>query len=570
MPSPSNIPRRRARHQGRRIDSDSDSYPAQDDYDWDREDIHFLPAPLYLRNGSRTPSPDTESDLDDDATSPSIKENFLLDFELLNRSRQPPAMLTQLQKTVEELKADPIEPMLEQLNRNMEVAKMIGILVDVEAALLRGDADAAERKTNMAWSIATSLQDAEYLERCDVLQGLVAKLRALQEEGDWADEYEYEGEGNGEEAERLAEQGPGHGQRSLSGSDTASGEVLNILMGKGMSESKDWEDDDDEDDYVKVRGQDAEQRNELGFNPRQLQSPVPLRVDEEVEEMALQRYDSRSASANSQGSSSSYCTEDSPENYLDSETETDSDTSLDLSSDDESTVLKTLIRKRKNTLIAPSTTLIYTHIHKTQRKPYTLTQSPTLGPFRPKPWTPSDANPSAAEDFYRVFWNTHSRTLLLQQPIPDWDMSWLARYESSPFTPPKAHFTFRFPLPMKCMASRVRKTAIFPRQDWEFIPSPAEWRRFCEGVTNGERVTMSFLGWERERIEGLMQERKGGETTALGSMQKGKEVSGDPYRDADTHNELERGEIRLLREELQAEEGNYVNGTVIVEGGKLV
>ncbi|KAL4746711.1 hypothetical protein BDW72DRAFT_184339 [Aspergillus terricola var. indicus] len=250
--------------------------------------------------------------------------------------------------------------------------------------------------------------------------------------------------------------------------------------------------------------------------------------------MALQRYGPSSAFANSQGSPSSNYTEDSPEDVLDSEIEADSDVSLDLSSSDERTVLKTLIRKRKSTLIAPSTTLMYTHIHKTQRKPYTLTQSLTLGPFRPKPWTPSDVNPSADEDFYRVFWNTHSRTLLLQQPIPDWDMSWLTRYESSPFTPPKAHFTFRFPLPMRCMANRVRKTAIFPRQEWEFIPSPAEWRRFCKGVTNGERVTMSFLKWERERIEGLVQERKGGEIAALGSMQKG-EVSGDPCKHADTH-----------------------------------
>jgi hypothetical protein len=499
-----------------------DSYPAQDDYDWDREDTHFLPTPLYLCNGSRTPSPDTEWDLDDDATSPGSKENPLLDFELLNRIPYPPAMLRQLQEIVEELKADPIEPILEQLNRNMEVAKMIGTLLDVEAALLRGDADTAERKTNSAWSIATSLEDAEYLERCDVLRGLVAKLRALQEneEEDWADEYEDEEEGNGKEVERLAEQGPVHRQRRLSSSDAASGEVLNILKEKGIVEGRDWDDEDGEDGYVKVRGQDAEQRNEFGFNPRQLQSPAPLREDEVTGEMAPQRYRSRSASAKSQGSPSSNYTEDSPENDLDSESDAASVTSLDLSSDGGSMVLKTLIRKRKSTLIAPSTTLMYTHIHKPQRKPYTLTQPLTLGPSRPKPWTTSDFNPSADEDFYRVFWNTHSRTLLLQQPIPDWDMSWLARYESSPFTLPKAHFTFRFPLPIKYMASRIRKTAIFPRQEWEFIPSPVEWRRFCEGVTDGERVTMGFLGWERERIEELIQERKGGE--GFRSIQKGR------------------------------------------------
>ncbi|KAL4764734.1 uncharacterized protein BDW70DRAFT_156885 [Aspergillus foveolatus] len=516
MSSPSNISNRRTRYKGLRTDSDIDSYPAQDDYNWDREDTHFLPPPLYLCNGSRTSSPDTESDLDDDAISPGSKENPLLDFELLNRIPHPPTMLTQLQEVVEELKADPIEPILEQLNRNMEVAKMIGTLLDVEAALLRGDADTAERKTNSAWSIATSLDDAEYLERCDVLLGLVAKLRALQEEeGDWVDEAE----GNGKEVERLAEQGPEQEQRRLSGSNAASGEVLAVLKEKGIAEGRDWDDDDDEeDDYVK------------------LQSPVPLREDEEAEEMALQRYGPRPAFAKSQGSPSSYYTEDSPEDDLAVEAEADANS---LDSSNERTVPKTLIRKRKSRLIAPSTTLMYTHIHKAQRKPYTLTQPPTPGPSRPKPWTASNVNPSADEDFYRVFWDTHSRTLLLQQPIPDWDMSWLARYESSAFTLPKTPFTFRFPLPMKYMASRIRKTAIFPRQEWEFIPSPVEWRRFCEGVTNGERVTMGFLGWERERIEDLIQEEK--VVRALRSIQKGKEVSGYLYRHADTHHKMVGG-----------------------------
>ncbi|CBF79749.1 hypothetical protein AN7616.2 [Aspergillus nidulans FGSC A4] len=488
MSSPPNIPKRRTRSQRRRTDSDIDSYPAQEDYDWDREDTHFLPAPLYLCNGSRTPSTDTESDLDDDATSPGSKENPFLDFELLDRIPHPPAMLTQLQEVVDGLKADPIEPILEQLNRNMEVARMIGTLLDVEAALLRGDADTAERKTNSVWPIATGLDDAEYLERCNVLQGLVVKLRALQEEGGWVDEAE----GNWKEVERVAEQEPEQEQRHLSGSNTASGEVLTILKEKGIAEARDWDDNYDDDggeDYVK------------------LQSPVSLREDE-AEEMALQRYGPRSASANAQGSPSSYYTKDSREDNLDVETGVYSDS---LGSSSESMVSKRLIRKRKSTLITPSTTLMYTHIHKAQRKPYTLSQSPTPGPSRPKPWTTSDVNSSADEDFYRVFWDTHSRTLLLQQPIPDWDMSWLARYESSAFTLPKTHFTFRFSLPMKYMASRIRKTAIFPRQEWEFIPSPAEWRRFCEGVTNGEELTMGFLGWERERIEDLIRERKGGE-----------------------------------------------------------
>ncbi|KAL4816482.1 hypothetical protein BDW67DRAFT_184643 [Aspergillus spinulosporus] len=505
MPSPSKIPNRRTRSQGRRTESSIDSYPARDDYDWDREDTHFLPTPLYLRNSSRTPSPDTESDLEDDATLPEIEGNPLLDSELLNGTPQPPAMLTQLHEIVEELKADPIEPMLEQLNRNMEVVKMIGTLIDVEAALLRGDADTAERMTQSAWSIATGLEDSEYLQRCDVLQGLVTKLRALQqqEEEDWADEYEDKTEGNRKEVGSLAEQGSAQGRRRLSGSDAASGEVLNILKGKGVSEGRAWDNEDEDEDEA----DEADEEDDYV----KLQSPVQLREDEDIEEMALQRYDPCSATANLQGSPSLYCTQDSSEDDLNFETEADSDASPDLSSDDESTALKTLIRKRKSNLIAPSTTLMYTHVHKTRRKPYTLTQLPTLGSSRPKPWTLSDANPSEDEEFYRVFWNAHSRTLLLQQPIPDWDMSWLARYECSSFTPPKAHFTFRFPLPMKCMASRVRKTAMFPRQEWEFIPSAVEWKRFCEGITNGERVTMGFLEWERERIEGLKRERKGGE-----------------------------------------------------------
>ncbi|KAL4983428.1 hypothetical protein BDW68DRAFT_181631 [Aspergillus falconensis] len=524
----------------------------QDDYDWEREETQLLPAPLHLH--SRTPSPDSGSEPDlYDATPSPVKENPFLDLELLNRTPRPPAMLTQLQKIVEELKADPIEPKLEQLGRNMEMSKMIGILLDAEAALLKGDTEIAERKANSAWFIAASLEDTEYLERCDALQGLVTQLRALQKEGDCGDEYESGDEGKGKEAVRVAEQGPVRRQWRSSGPDAGSGEATDVLKEKSRFEREEWEEEDVDGDYVKVkvRGQQDEQRNGLGFNPRQLQSPVPPEdEDDEDEEMALQRYDPRSASANSQGSSSpsSYYTEDLLEDHLDSEAEAHSDTILGLSSSSssssssETTVGGILTRKRKSTLIAPSITLTYAHIHDTKRKPYTLTKPPTLGPSRPKPWTPSGAD-GLDEDFHRVFWNTHSTTLLLQQPIPDWDMSWLPRYESSPFTPPKAHFTFRFSLPMKCMASRVRKTAIFPRQEWEFIPRPAEWRRFCKGVTNGERVTMSFLGWERERIEGLMQEEKGGEIAALRSVQRGREVGGAGNGYADTsHGMVSRGD----------------------------
>ncbi|KAL6236164.1 hypothetical protein BDW75DRAFT_250336 [Aspergillus navahoensis] len=495
MPSTSHGARRRALYPRRHSDTeDPDTMPYQDDYDWEREETRLLPAPLHLHSRTstcaRTPSPDTDSDTDlYDATPPHAKENPFLDLELLNRTPQPPAMLVQLQKIVEELKADPIEPTLDELRRNMETSKMIAILLDAEAALLRGDTDTAEEKANSARFIAISLEDAEYRVRCDVLQGFVAKLRALQERRNIVDEYEDEDEeGKGKEVVRVAEQGPGRGQRRFSGSDAGLGEVVGILKEESMFEREELEDEDEEGDgdgdgdYVKV----------------ELQSPVPPEGENEGGEMALQRYDPRSASANSQGfsssSSSSYCPEDSPEDDL---------------SSSETTVLRTLTRKRKSTLIAPSTILAYTHIHQTKRKPYTLTQRSTLGPSRPKPWTPTDANAAADEDFHRVFWNAHSKTLLLQQPILGWDMAWLSRCESYPFTPPKAHFTFRFSLPMKCMAGRVRKTVIFPRQEWEFIPSPVEWRRFCEGMENGERVTMSFLGWELERIAVLMQEEKG-------------------------------------------------------------
>ncbi|KAL5002952.1 hypothetical protein BDV10DRAFT_181166 [Aspergillus recurvatus] len=546
MPSTSNRARRRALSLSPHTDTDDlDTMPYQDEYDWEREETHLLPAPLHLHNRvntcARTPSPDTDSDPGlYDATPPRAGENPFLDLELLNRTPQPPAMLTQLQNIVEALKEDPIEPTLEQLRRNMEMSKMIGILLDAEAALLRGDADVAERKANSAWSIATSLEDAEYCGRCEVLQVFVTELRVLQERGGWADEYEDEDkEGKRKEVVRVAEQGPGRGQRRLSGPDAGSGEVMDVLEEKSMFKREQWEEDGN-GDSVEVRGQQDEQRNGFGFNPRLLQSPAPPEEDCD-EALVFQRYDPHSASADSQGSSSSssssYYTGDSPEDHLDSEAEADS-----ASLPDEITVRETLARKRKSTLIAPSTTLTYTHIHRTKRKPYTLTQPPTIGPSRPKPWTPSDSNATADEDFHRVFWNTHSKTLLLQQPILDWDMSWLPQYESSPFVPPKAHFTFRSSLPMKCMASRVRKTVIFPRQEWEFIPSAAEWRRFCEGVTNGERVTMSFLGWEHERIEGLMQEEKSGEIAALRSVQRrGLGGAGDGHADT-SHGVVSRGD----------------------------
>ncbi|KAL4981009.1 hypothetical protein BDW66DRAFT_146782 [Aspergillus desertorum] len=567
MPSNSNRARPHAPYPSRHTDTDDfDAMPYQDDYDWEREETHLLPAPLHLHSHTnacaRTPSPDTDSDPDlYDATPPRAKKNPFLDLELLNRTPRPPAMLTQLQKVVEELKADPIEPMLEQLRRNMEMSKMIGILLEAEAALLKGDTDIAQRKANSAWLIAASLEDAEYCKRCDVLQGFAEKLRALQERGNWRDECGDDDEkGTGKEIVPVTEQGPGRGQRRSSGSDAGSVEVMDVLKEKSMFEREEWAEEEEEEeegeeegeeedgDYVrvKVRGQHAERRNSVGFNPRQLQSPAPPEEeDDEYEEMALPRYDPRSASANSQGSSSSSSSSSSSytEDCIDSEAEADSITILNLSTPQESSVRGRLARKRKGTLIAPSTTLTYTHIHHTKRKPYTLTQPPIVGPSRPKPWTPSDANATADEDFHRVFWNTHSKTLLLQQPVYDWDMSWLPRYESSPFTPPKAHFIFRFSLPMQCMASRVRKTVIFPRQEWEFIPNPAEWRRFCEGMTNGERVTMSFLEWERERIEGLMLEDRGGEIAAVRSVQRAREMGANPCGHADaSHKVATRGD----------------------------
>ncbi|KAL4958305.1 hypothetical protein BDW69DRAFT_179709 [Aspergillus filifer] len=227
------------------------------------------------------------------------------------------------------------------------------------------------------------------------------------------------------------------------------------------------------------------------------------------------------------------------EDHLDADQALTSDPWTDSSSDEEQTLERKIVRKRKIPSIA-DITLSYTYLHKhkrsinsnrrgrakSQRPIYprctnTIANASTrtssnssLTTYPPKPWhTPSSAldtnHYTSQTPSPTLFYNPHNPTLLFRCSASDEttdSLSWLDNYNASPIRPSTSKFTFRKRLPITQMAPRVRSTRLFPEQDWEFIPLRADWDEF---VREGrEKVSMAFLAWERERLMDLVREKK--------------------------------------------------------------
>ncbi|KAL4782109.1 hypothetical protein BJX76DRAFT_359276 [Aspergillus varians] len=385
-------------------------------------------------------------------------------------------------------------------------------------------------------------------------------------EDEGEDTEKEEGVSKGNEVRRLADEegfdglAEAEGESRLSSPNTGSGEVLgDFLAGEGMDEDNDWQfhfdttsengsevgnegynadESDNQDDEAGDQGnqkgddQDGEnednQENENDFDPRNRpQTPVPPHLpvfdDEEEEEEdtprpkqakgnSIQRYDPWQAYADLQQDSTRFSPDYSSdsgneeEDHLDDLYVSSSDSS---DSDTETTITATISRKRKRSAIA-STNLTYTFLRRTKPKPLISPNFP-LKPKKISPhlksWLRPEETADIDDEFPSLFWNAHSTTMLMQESIPNGDMKWLSQYESSLFFPRRANFTFRKAMPMRYMASRMRKTDIFPEQEWEFIPKQKDWEAFCGGV-GAEKITMGFLEWERERMQFLVREKK--------------------------------------------------------------
>ncbi|KAL4903798.1 hypothetical protein BDW74DRAFT_179389 [Aspergillus multicolor] len=524
--NPTKITRRRAPKRTTTADSDS-----SDHYDWDQEETHIVQTPMALMKTTRTPSPgssEEKPDYTDPANNPLLQpgKNPYLDSELL-KDPLPPSHIAVLEKMMQDAKDDPIEMLLDQYHKNMETMNMINILREAETVLFEGNPDAAEEKIKEGMELAIALENKEGLDRCQELMECVETLRAWQEQSQvWGLEAkeglenEDEEEGKGKEVVPSDESPELSRSSSRMSSEAPGGETLGDLEGGMFDEDGGWV--DEEEGSVKIRPS-AEKSDKEPFNPHQLQSPAP---EEENEEKGLQRYESRSPSTNSQGFVY-YQDESKPDNS--SAWETESVTSITSNQ----SISRTITRKRLNSALEPSTSLFYTHNYRINRKPYLpdqrLTYSRTrpttwtipdqkinYGPTRPTAWIDPDVNADLADDneFHNVFWHPHSKTMLLREPVSDWeenwDMAWLDKYSYSSFSLQQDKFTFRCEPSMKFMASRVRKTNIFPRQEWEYLPSDKNWNEFKAGTSPGEKITFEFLEWERERMQDLLDAEKGG------------------------------------------------------------
>lgn len=366
----------------------------------------------------------------------------------------------------------------------------------------------------------------------------------FEEEGDWG--YEYGNENN--EVEAGSDYGSQAQDESNNENDGDNADDLHS--------NADNEDQDDEDHYN-------------GFDPRNRpQTPVPPRAYDNIEiprsvtagKDLIQRYDPWQAYADfkqkelfssSEVNSSEdnldeiYCDCDcrncrkchyNQESYFSSESEAEAEAEDEDEDEDEDTITATIIRKRRRRDPIVSTNLNYTYTRNLIPKRSVISSKiPRKGAISqyPKPWYRTDENTDLDNDFNALFWHPHTKTLVLQEDEPDWDMNWLPveepvsqdnndsgrKHKASPldtetqsddmknYIPWRTDFWFHFAMPMRDMAPRVRKTDIFPEQAWEFIPKKADWDMFEEAVPEGERFSMQFLEWERERIQRLVREK---------------------------------------------------------------
>ncbi|OJJ04307.1 hypothetical protein ASPVEDRAFT_891768 [Aspergillus versicolor CBS 583.65] len=371
----------------------------------------------------------------------------------------------------------------------------------------------------------------------------------FEEEGDWG--YEYGNENN------VVEAGSDYGSQAQ---DEANNENDGDDTDDIHSNADNQDDQDDQDDEDHYNGFDPRNRPQTPVPPRSydddMEIPRPITATKDL----IQRYDPWQAYADfkqkelfssSEVNSSEdnldeiYCDCDcrncrkchyNQESYFSSESEAEDEDE----DEDENAITATIIRKRRRRDPIVSTNLNYTYTRKLIPKRSVISSKFSWKgaiPQYPKPWYRTDENTDLDNDFNALFWHPHTKTLLLQEDNPDWDMSWLpveepvsqdnnGKPKSSPleagtkyddegknYIPWRTDFWFHFAMPMRDMASRVRKTDIFPEQAWEFIPKKEDWDMFEEAVPEGERFSMQFLEWERERIQGLVREK--------GEFQKG-------------------------------------------------
>ncbi|KAL4920718.1 hypothetical protein BDW62DRAFT_198604 [Aspergillus aurantiobrunneus] len=514
--------------------------------------LSLLPTPLHpeshpLRPNStsttstaRTPSPSTNRahDIDPDLTS-------LPDLPL----PRPPPVLDELKKIFETW--EPVDSLFAETQRNLYTGEMMNLFFEAEGALRNGDAGLAEMRTERALEAAVRLEDGPFIERGRYFMDWIREMKMKEEgEGKGGDG---DGNQDTQEHMSGDRQGQAEGEGNREPSpNTESGEVLgDFLAEDGFGEDADWEfdfdaanersgnaDEDEPDtqdaqDDQNHEGQyqdenldddDYEKEYENDFDPRNRpQTPIPPRSpspdgddeeeveregkDEEAEEedeTDFSRYDPWHAYTDVEQDSNAYpyYTSDSGnEVHLVTEYEYDAEdeyngypeTAPDSSSDSdlENNTPLPHKRKRKRAPIS-SSALKYTHLHRTKNRhrisPNFLLKSRTMSAY-PKAWLQVDEHADITDEFPTLFWNAHSPTLLMQEEDQTQDMAWLARYESSPFFPRRAKFTFRKTLSMRSMASR---------EDWEAFQADVV----------GERLTMGFLRWESERMGMLVRERE--------------------------------------------------------------
>ncbi|KAI9368048.1 hypothetical protein BJX61DRAFT_546901 [Aspergillus egyptiacus] len=345
---------------------------------------------------------------------------------------------------------------------------------------------------------------------------------------------EYENAGAGGRWEMLSQGSEvGNGQNvAYDGDDDSSGSED---AGKEEEDTR----DQDQDDIQEGKGEDESFRPHAPIPPH---SPSPSRSSTEVtssEDSAHEQLQSDSSDTHSDDLQLQVVPEHSlppaspeqPEvsprySASPSVSTAESDTSYEAdpesSSSDESTLSRTIIRKRNRSPIS-NRNLAYTYLHKPGRKSKSKckqiakftanTPSPNPTPnrnrrklsFTPKIWHHHDQNADIDDPFPSFFWDTRIGSVLIADEVQNWDMDWLPKSKSYPIR--QAEFTFRAAVPMREMASRVRPTRIFPEQQWEFIARRRDWGEFLRG-TAGQKVSMRFLEWERGRMEMLVREKR--------------------------------------------------------------
>lgn len=411
------------------------------------------------------------------------------DYNPRPTTQMPPAshpvednLFSEIGKVMAAWDEPPIEPMLTEIQTNMAVTRMINILLEAETALRVSDPDTAEDRIAAGLEIAVETGDGEYVQRCRELLGMVENLRDSLEVN--------EREQRGKEMEQH--------ESDQNHRDGIPAELLGEFLerhGDGEWNYDDCEEDDDDDN---------------GFDPcsRPETPALPSPTDDEREETKQPEQVLDEPTSERSWTYASSGNED----HIDSDDVSDiSDNVLSDISDESQPIRLTENGKRPLSPIA-RTALSYSHIQRPKKlrtrkaskaKP---SEQSLVNNVQPKPWHLSSENIDLPI-YPHSYCNTHAPTMLLRQDIPHWDMAWLPAYEASPVVFQKAAFTFRQHLSMTEIASRFRTTKIFSEQEWEFIPRRRQWNKFVRGCQE-EKLTLGFLRWERERLQGLVDEKR--------------------------------------------------------------